>query len=144
MACPFFIPTERLEGEFKFPERLPLGAGFRGVCGAPGQMLASPTDEELHSHCNLGHASCARLPQHRTADAIRFSARTVESQRISVRYVFEMQCRPAGGGTLEYDERERRWISAIADEKLQRQADCFLQAWRARHRLSAAAAAAHS
>jgi hypothetical protein len=143
MACPFFIPTERLDGEWKFPERLPLGAGFRGICGAPGQMLACPTDEELHLHCNLGHASCARLPEDRPADSVRFSARTTEHQRISIRYVFEMQCRPAGSGTLEYDEREQRWITAIADENLQSQADCFLSAWRSRQR-PAAAAAAHS
>lgn len=143
MACPFFIPTERLDGAWKFPDRLPLAAGFTGVCGAPGQMLVHPTDDELQHHCNLGHATCSRLPRDRRADSVRFSARTTDRYRISIRYVYESQCHPAGGGTLEYDEREQRWITTIDDEKLHRQAECFLSAWRSRQR-PAAAAAAHS
>ena len=142
MACPFFIPTERVDGLWKFPDRLPLAPGFSGVCGAPQQMLARPSDEELRDHCNLGHASCSRLPQQRHADSVRFSARTAENHSIHVRYVYEMECRPAGGGVLAYDTREQRWITAIADDKLQRQAECFLQTWRSRQR--PAAAAAHS
>lgn len=142
MACPFFIPTERLEGAWKFPDRLPLPPGFRGVCGAPEQMLARPTEDELRDHCNLGHASCSRLPKERPADSIRFCARAGEAHRIAVRYVYELDCRPAGGGTLEYDERERRWLIPADDEKLQRQAECFLDTWLAVHR--PAAAAAHS
>jgi hypothetical protein len=106
-------------------------------------MLVRPEDHELRDHCNLGHAACARLPEQRTADAIRFSARSAERYRIHVRYVYEKDCRPAGGGTLEYDEREHRWLTAIDDEKLQRQAECFLQTWRSRQR-PIAAAAAHS
>lgn len=106
-------------------------------------MLVRPEDHELRDHCNLGHAACSRLPEQRTADAIRFSARSAERYRIHVRYVYEKDCRPAGGGTLEYDEREHRWLTAIDDEKLQRQAECFLQTWRSRQR-PIAAAAAHS
>lgn len=142
MACPFFIPTERLDGVFTFPDRLPLGAGWHGVCGAPGQMLARPTEEELREQCNLGHACCSRLPEDRSADSVRFSARIAEGHTITVRYVFERGCRPAGGGQLEYDEREQRWRTPLNDETLQRQADCFVQAWRTRHR--PAALAAHS
>lgn len=139
MACPFFIPTERLDGVFHFPDRLPLPPGFRGVCGAPGQMLARPSDEELVEHCNLGHAACSRLPKERHADAVRFVARA-ENRKISLRYVYELGCRPAGGGLLEYDEREERWLTACDDEKLQRQAECFLKSWRARSRPRADAA----
>jgi hypothetical protein len=142
MACPFFIPTERLDGVWKFPDRLPLAAGFSGVCGAPEQILSRPTEEELRDHCNLGHASCSRLPKERHADSVRFSAKASLGQRIAVRYVYELECRPAGCGVLEYDERELRWITAIEDEKLARQAECFLRSWRSRQR--PAAAAAHS
>ena len=144
MACPFFIPTERLDGAWKFPDRLPLPPGFSGVCGAPGQMLVRPEDHELRDHCNLGHAACNRLPEQRPADSIRFSAKSVERSRIQVRYVYEKDCRPAGGGTLEYDDRERRWLSAIDDETLLRQAECFVDSWRSRQRLVKVAAAAHS
>ncbi len=139
MACPFFIPTERLEGVFTFPDRLPLAAGFSGVCGAPGQMLAKPTDDELREHCNLGHAHCVRLPEERAADSVRFAAKA-DKHTVNVQYVFEKGCRPAGGGTLVYDEREQRWASVVEDERLLRQAECFLQAWRGRGRASAAGA----
>jgi hypothetical protein len=132
MACPFFIPTERLDGVWKFPDRLPLAAGFSGVCGAPGQMLVRPSDDDLRDHCNLGHASCSRLPQDRPTDSVRFSARAIEHHKIAVRYVYEKDCRPAGGGTLEYDEREARWSTASVDERLLRQAECFLSSWRSR------------
>ena len=141
MACPFFIPTERLDGVFKFPDRLPLAPGYRGVCGAPGQMLCRPTEDELRDHCNLGHAACTRLPEQRHADSVRFAAQAAD-RRISVRYYYEVNCSPAGGGVLEYDEREQRWLTPVDDDKLQRQAECFLQAWRKRHR--PAASAAHS
>jgi hypothetical protein len=140
MACPFFIPTVRLDGAWKFPDRLPLPPGFSGVCGAPEQMLVRPSDDDLRDHCNLGHAACSRLPEQRHADSIRFSARGAENHKISVQYVYEKDCRPAGGGILEYDERERRWSTDIPDEKLQRQAECFLESWRSRHRPMAAAA----
>lgn len=140
MACPFFIPTERLEGAWKFPDRLPLAPGFSGVCGAPGQMLARPTDEQLRDHCNLGHASCSRLPAKRHADSVRFSAKVVERHKISVRYVYEVECWPAGGGALEYDDREQRWTTPIEDLNLQRQAECFLRTWRTRQRPMTSAA----
>ncbi|WP_041855807.1 hypothetical protein [Candidatus Korobacter versatilis] len=139
MACPFFIPTERLDGAFKFPDRLPLAPGFSGVCGAPGQMLCRPADEELRDHCNLGHASCLRLPKQRHADSVRFSARA-EKHKINVRYVYEVECWPAGGGTLEFDDHQHRWLTKIEDDKLQCQAECFLKTWRTRQRPSAAAA----
>lgn len=139
MACPYFIPTERLDGVWNFPDRLPLAAGFSGVCGAPGQMLVCPSDEELRDYCNLGHASCSRLPDDRAADSVRFSARSIEHHKIAVRYVFEKDCRPAGGGMLEYDERAERWSAAPEDEKLLRQAECFVRNWRARNRQAAAA-----
>lgn len=139
MACPFFIPTERLDGVWNFPDRLPLAAGFSGVCGAPGQMLTRPSDEALRDHCNLGHAACSRLPENRTADSVRFSARAIDHHKIAVRYVYEKDCRPAGGGTLEYDEHVQRWSTVSGDERLLRQAECFLNAWRSRHRQAAAA-----
>ncbi|HEY3928610.1 MAG TPA: hypothetical protein VGL89_09560 [Candidatus Koribacter sp.] len=139
MACPYFIPTERLEGVFTFPDRLPLAAGFRGVCGAPGQMLAKPSDDDLREHCNLGHAQCGRLPQDRPADAVRFAAKK-EKHQVTLQYVFEKGCRPAGGGALVYDEREERWMNPVSDERLMRQAECFLQAWMARGKARAAGA----
>lgn len=140
MACPFFIPTERLDGAWKFPDRLPLAAGFSGVCGAPGQMLVRPTDEELRDHCNLGHASCSRLPKLRHADSVRFAAKLSDRHRVQVRYVYEVECWPSGGGVLEYDEHEERWLTPITDDRLQRQAECFLKTWRLRQRPAAMAA----
>lgn len=130
MACPYFIPTERIELGWQHPERLPLGAGWSGVCGAPGQMLARPNDEEMREGCNLGHARCHRLPSERAADSVRFVAKEGDSRRILLSYVFERGCLPAGQGLLEYDMESECWLQACLDEKLQRQAECFLSVWR--------------
>ena len=75
MACPFFMPTSKLEdGGWLHPSRLPLGGGWTGHCSAPGHEGAEPTNQELRELCNLGYAaSCPRLPKERAYDAVRFS-----------------------------------------------------------------------
>ena len=72
MACPFFMPKTRFEdGGWLHPSRLPLGAGWRGECCAPGQQGTEPSNEELRELCNLGYATgCLRLPRERNFDAV--------------------------------------------------------------------------
>ena len=56
MACPYFIPAEIHQGElWPHRERLPLGDGFSGRCGAQPPH-GSCDDENLRLHCNLGYA----------------------------------------------------------------------------------------
>jgi hypothetical protein len=61
LACPYFIPTEVHERElWPHRERLPLGDGFAGRCGAHGGDQAANArcdDETLRLHCNLGYVN---------------------------------------------------------------------------------------
>ncbi|MFZ0297711.1 MAG: hypothetical protein WAM13_05125 [Candidatus Sulfotelmatobacter sp.] len=147
MACPFFMPEEKLEnGNWLHAGRLPLGCGWSGQCSAPGHEGETPSHEELREFCNLGYAKgCSRLPREREWDSVRFAARTVgDAQngtegRIHVRYVCEREHRPAGSGTLEFDAFEARWVGRHRDDRVQRMAECFLQAFLEKKRKRAAA-----
>jgi|SRR5271155_102899 len=138
MACPFFMPVEKLEsGAWLHAARLPLGAGWRGYCTAPGHEGEAPSPEELHEFCNLGYAQgCPRLPRERMWDSVRFGARLVGSDkesgvggRIQVRYVCELAHRPMEHGVLEFDAAEACWIDRHRDSRLQRMAECFLESY---------------
>ncbi len=138
MACPFFLPMEKLaDAAWLHAARLPLGCGWSGHCTAPGHEGASPSHEELQQFCNLGYAEgCGRLPRERAWDSVRFAARTVgnsqeneTSGRIQVCYVCEREHRPAEHGMLEFDPAEARWEQTHRDFRVQRMAECFLQSY---------------
>jgi hypothetical protein len=133
MPCPYFIPTERFDGAgFTHPARLPLGAGYRGQCGAPGHAGATPSDNEL-TQCNLGYArNCSRLPQDRQADAVRFSILRDRDGQISLSYVSELNYLPREHGSLQYDLLLGRWASLHPEAGVQGLAECFLQSYLAR------------
>jgi hypothetical protein len=137
MACPFFMPIEKLEnGTWPHPARLPLGCGWSGHCTAPGHEGDRLQLEELHS-CNLGYAdSCRRMPQDRVWDAVRFAMRasTLRTSngleflgRIELQYVCERKHRPGEYGTLEFDSVGLKWLRSHADPRVQKMAECFLQ-----------------
>lgn len=151
MACPFFMPEERLEnGTWPHAGRLPLGCGWSGHCTAPGHEGTVPSPEELQEFCNLGYAAgCGRLPRDRKWDSVRFAARTVyidgnrSGGRIQVRYVCEREHRPAEHGTIDFDAAEVQCQQPHGDERLQRMAECFLASYvekRKKHRVTAALA----
>lgn len=146
MACPFFMPASKLDdGGWIHPSRLPLGAGWLGVCGAPGHEGAEPTDQELHHLCNLGYASgCLRLPVDRSCDAVRFSVARDRGSYLNVWFVCESGHRPAGHGTLEYDVALGRWETSHPDPRIQKLADCYLQSYLLRRIQPASAGAASS
>lgn len=138
MACPFFMPVERLEnGDFLHAARLPLGCGWSGHCTAPGHEGEHPSQKELREFCNLGYAEgCGRLPGERIWDSVRFAARTVgngdqsgSGGRIQVRYVCERGHRPAENGVLEFVPSEARWEQRHRDGCVQRMAECFLASY---------------
>jgi len=135
MACPFFMPVEKLEnGAWLHAGRLPLGCGWDGHCTAPGHEGEAPSQKELWEFCNLGYAEgCGRLPPERAWDSVRFAARTVCREgkngtggRIQVRYVCERGHRPAEDGTLEFDAAAQRWEQRHRDSRVQRMAECFV------------------
>jgi hypothetical protein len=130
MPCPYFIPTERFDDAgFTHPARLPLGAAFRGQCGAPENNGAIPSDEEL-KQCNLGYAhNCTRLPQMRDADAIRFSIVRERDGKISLCYVSELNYLPREKGQMQYDSLTRTWLQMHPDARVQAMAECFLQSY---------------
>jgi len=131
VACPFFMPTSKLEGGgWLHPSRLPLGGGWSGHCSAPGHEDAAPTDEQLRELCNLGYAAaCPRLPKEREWDAVRFSVARDRPTQLVLWYVCESGHRPASHGTLEYDSSRGEWISSHPDPRIQKMADCYLQSY---------------
>jgi hypothetical protein len=131
VACPFFMPTSKLENAgWLHPSRLPLGGGWAGQCCAPGHEGVQPTHEELRELCNLGYpAGCSRLPKERVYDAVRFSVARDRGEQLQVLFVFESRHRPAGHGMLEYDVSLGRWVSPHADLRIQKMAECYLQSY---------------
>ena len=130
MACPFFSPSERTESiALPHPARLPLGAAWRGACSAPGGELVQLGAGELES-CNLGYAdACPRLPNERVADAVRFAVNKESSDWLQIQFVLESKHLPVAHGTLQYDRIRQCWASQHGDSKIQKLADCFLQAY---------------
>lgn len=129
MACPFFMPEQRFYGDWPFPQRLSLGAGWSGQCTAPGHDGAHPSDEELKSGCNLGYAkSCSRLPQERPADAVRFALGEERDGVLRVLFITERAYLPASHGGLLYEKRSATWLRKHEDACVQRMAECYVQA----------------
>jgi hypothetical protein len=136
VACPFFMPVEKLEGGWMHAHRLPLGCGWSGKCAAPGHEGQTPSDEELRELCNLGYAArCARLPREREWDSVRFGAKAARMQEegpanfIQIRYVCEREHRPAENGFLEYQPVVSKWKQEHRNPRLQRMAECYLESW---------------
>lgn len=137
MACPFFMPVEKLvNGEWLHGHRLPLGAGWSGQCAAPGHEGETPLVQELQNFCNLGYAQgCGRLPRERTWDSIRFGARTVGEGKtgsgfsVQVQYVCERGHRPAGHGVLQFDAGRGGCAEPHQDARIQRMAECYLESY---------------
>jgi hypothetical protein len=97
---------------------------------APGHEGEVPSEAELRDSCNLGYANaCARLPQDRVWDSVRFAAKpaAVNGSRIQVQYVCERDHRPVEHGVVIFDAPDSRWESSHPDERVQRLAECFLQ-----------------
>jgi hypothetical protein len=118
LACPFFMPIEKLDGGWLHPSRLPLGAGWHGHCSAPGHEGVQPSEHELHEFCNLGYAAkCARL---------------------LLWFVCETGHRPTKHGTLEYDVDRKEWMSSHSDPRIQKMVECYVETYLQRRILSAA------
>jgi hypothetical protein len=136
MACPFFMPEERLNADWPFPQRLPLGAGWTGTCTAPGHDGVRPSDEELKSGCNLGYAkSCNRLPAERRADAVRFALAEERDGILRLLFACEREYLPSSHGELLYDSASGSWLRVHEDPRVQRMAECYVQVRRERRQL---------
>jgi hypothetical protein len=138
LACPYFIPTQPHALElWPHRQRLPLGDGFAGRCGAR-PTGACCEDESLRLHCNLGYAemgsaACVHLPEEREFDAVRFWLSRGESDFLRVQFACEGGHRPAWCGELRYDRAAKRWI-VPPDPRLTHLAEAAVRAWIERHR----------
>ena len=141
MACPFFVPTRKLDDAgWLHPARLPLGGGWQGHCSAPGHEGAEPPDHELHEFCNLGYATgCSWLPDERSCDAVRFSVAEDQGTRLQLWFVCESGHRPAAHGILQFDVPLSRWITPHPDPRIQKMAECYVESYLLRRIQSAPA-----
>jgi hypothetical protein len=143
MTCPYFMPTAKIEkGNWPHPARLPLGLGWSGHCTAPGHEGQTPAQDVLETFCNLGYASgCSWSPPERLWDAVRFAvsvppgrneaqdAMTVPVRTLLLRYVCERDHRPVEHGELEFDASRATWLRRHDDARIQKMAECFLDAY---------------
>jgi hypothetical protein len=105
-----------------------------GLCGA-GAELVQPPEDDVREGCNMGYAlRCARLPKQRPADAVRFAVLKDAGAVLTLCYVCEAGHRPTGCGTLEYGVAERCWITAGADARVRKMAECYLETYLAERR----------
>ena len=125
------MPTQPLAGAtWLHPARLPLGRGWSGHCCAPGHEGSEPSETELRDFCNLGYAAaCSRLPPLRPYDAVRFSIARDGGQYLTLCFVCEAAHRPMQHGQLQYDAAADRWPSPHPEVRIQRMAECYLQAY---------------
>lgn len=130
MACPYFMPVEKLDnGCWPHPSRLPLGSGWRGHCTAPGHETEFPPQHILEAFCNLGYADgCSWAPRERACDAVRFALLAPQPNgAIQLRYVCERNHRPVGDGVLEFEPEQGIWLRPHPDPRLQKMAECYLE-----------------
>ena len=146
MACPYFMPLEKLKGNWPHPARLPLGGGWSGHCTAPGHEGELPQQDILEAFCNLGYAACCSWsPRERAWDAVRFavSAPPEAGQRVkaseagsdstaqflTLHYVCERSHLPVDHGNLEFDLVRSTWLRPHDDARIQKMAECFLESF---------------
>ena len=143
MACPYFMPIEKLEnGNWPHPGRLPLGCGWSGHCTAPGHEEAVPSHDVLVTFCNLGYGSgCGWAPAERPSDAVRFAVVAPKkgpgegqngespARTLHVTYVYERDHRPAGHGELEFDLSTSEWLRRHPNACIQKMAESFLESY---------------
>jgi hypothetical protein len=136
LACPYFMPTESLEGgAWLHPSRLPLGGGWTGHCTAPGHAGTKPELAQLQECCNLGYAtSCPRLPADRLWDAVRFAVAREDKTQVILKFVCERNHRPVQHGQLRFELGLLNCSTPHRDDRIQQMAACFVQSHVARTR----------
>ena len=142
MACPFFVPSRRLEttGWIHAP-RLPLGDPFGGACHVHPTDIVEPPEAQQRDLCNCGYARgrCDRFPSGSAADAVRFSVTGDTPERLSVVYVFEKDHAPAEFGALEYFIEGSRLDGPVLSAIVTQQARAFLESYLSRRARGASA-----
>jgi hypothetical protein len=131
MACPYFCPTQRLEGPaWRSKIRPPLGDVYAGECQARPEQSHVP-DRDVLEVCNLGYAArqCPRFPASGGPEAVRFCVQDDQGGIVSIRYVLERAHLPFEHGCLLYDRARKDWAEPRAGALLQRQAQAYLESY---------------
>jgi hypothetical protein len=127
------MPDQRIEADWPFPHRLPLGAAWSGACTA-GEQSTRCGEPELKA-CNVGYAhGCHKLPGNRSADAVRFALGDERDGLIRIRFACEREYLPVAHGELVYEMASRQWPAPHSDACLQQMAECYLQTQLARRK----------
>ena len=132
MACPFFVPSRRLEiAGWVRPPRFPLGDPFGGACHAQPAEIVEPPEARQRELCNCGYARgrCDRFPGDSAGDAVRFSVTEDIASKVSVVYIVEKDHAPAEHGTLEYLIEDARLDGPPISDILVQQALAFLESY---------------
>jgi len=140
VACPFFVPSRRLEiAGWVRPPRFPLGDPFGGACHARPADVVEPPEARQRELCNCGYARgrCDRFPGDSAADAVRFSVTDETPTKVLLVYVIEKDHAPAGHGALEYLIEDARLDGPPISDILQQQARAFLESYLSRRVRSA-------
>lgn len=142
MACPFFVPSRRLElAGWVRPPRFPLGDPFSGACHAQPADIVEPPEAHQRELCNCGYARtrCDRFPEGSAPDAVRFSVTGETVTRLSIIYVIEKDHAPVEHGTIEYGVEDARLEGPNISDVLVQQARAFLESYLRRRVQSASA-----
>lgn len=117
MACPYFVPMQRLaDNQLVESWKMPLGGVFAGECRVTGVEPWRPGEERLRSCCNTGYAAgrCDRFPADAVADIVRWLMVEEWDGGARLRYVFEKDHHPAGQGLIDLPSQDDIALAAQA------------------------------
>jgi hypothetical protein len=137
MACPFFDPAGRVDGEWAGPGRYPLGALHSGVCRARPSEPLLPSQDILRQYCNFGYArgQCPDFPEEGAPDAVRFGIAGDHAGLVRIHYVAESDHHPFAYSLLEYDTASGRLLTQIEPELALNQARTYIEHYLQRKRI---------
>ena len=129
MACPFFDPAARVDGDWAGPGRYPLGALHSGICRARPLEPVLPSPDILRQWCNFGYArgQCPDFPVEGAPDAVRFGIAGDEGGLVRIHYVAERDHHPFGYKLLEYDTASGRLLTPIEQEHALNQVTTYVE-----------------
>ena len=136
MACPFFDPAARIEGDWGGPGRYPLGALYSGVCRARPSHPVAPDLGTLREYCNFGYARgrCEGFPPDSGPDAVRFGIAGDNGGLVRIHYVAERDHHPFAYTLLEYDTAANALLTPAEQEITRNQAGVYLEHYLSRKR----------
>ena len=131
MACPYFYPLpEPVPPLESLP--LPLGDAWPGLCHASGGVPVAPEAASLVSLCHLGYARgrCSHFPKDDAGpDAVRFGISADTGAALAIHYVLERDHHPFAHGPLSYSVATGRFVEAVPEDILMRQAEAYVESY---------------